>query len=146
MCDSVRLLYLLTRERAQPAHAKPGAALLPSSAALRIEALTVRWQLLSQMVELAKKQATPAQKQATLCQSCGLKATTNLRCSSWSAAAPTRELGAPAAMPTSLPPSPSPCPGSKLVNYCSRECQLRGPPPPLPLPPSSCAEELSLHL
>ena len=46
----------------------------------------------------------------------------------------------PPAAPT-RPPSPSPCHGSKLVNYCSQECQLRGPPLPLPL--SSCAEELS---
>ena len=94
-----------------------------------------------QMVELP---SSPTQKLGTPCQSCGLHAKTNLRCSRWSAAAPNQSPALPAARPTPDLPSPSPCPGSKLVNYCSQECQLRGTP--LPLPPSSCAEELSLNL
>ena len=96
-----------------------------------------RVQGLLRMVEAAK----PIQKLGTPCQSCGLKALTNLRCSRWSAAALTR---APRCRQAQQNPSLTPCRGSKLVNYCSADCQLRGPPPPPP--PSSCAEVLSLNL
>jgi hypothetical protein len=72
--------------------------------------------------------SSPIQKQATPCQSCGLKALTNLRCSRWSALPPQPEPACAACRQTHQTSQPSPCHGSKLVNYCSQECQLRGAP------------------
>ena len=61
-----------------------------------------RVQGLLRMVEAAK----PIQKLGTPCQSCGLKALTNLRCSRWSAAALTR---APRCRQAQQNPSLTPC-------------------------------------
>ena len=60
------------------------------------------------------------------CQCCGaISKAAPLRCSRWRAAQPTLRLSAPSsALCHTL--RPASCPGSKLVYYCSKECQLAG--------------------